>query len=87
MRTATCLHCGQPLHFTARIERANVSTTVSAAWRHAGDGVYMMHCPHCHWRGAPHPSPVRCPQCNSTSLRDDHHARPLLGTDSEDEVL
>jgi ribosomal protein S27E len=59
-----CHWCGEPLRFTAR------------GWVHAEGGMYVMRCPDCGWSGAPYPSPVRCPKCASSAVRDDHCALP-----------
>ena len=68
-----CHRCGEPVAFTAR------------GWVHQGGGAYVVRpdgrpsgrCADCGWRGAPYPSPARCPQCGSRELRDDHCAQPL----------
>ena len=65
-----CGHCRQPLRFTPR------------GWTHPEGGFYVMYCPDCGWRGAPYPSPVRCPRCDSLVLRDDHCALPVGGPPS-----
>ena len=60
-----CYWCGETLCFdTAR------------GWVHPQGGTYMMVCPDCGWRGAPWPSPVKCPACGSRNLRDDHCVLP-----------
>lgn len=63
-----CLYCGEVLHFDRM-----------RGWVHLQDGgTYMMYCPDCGWRGAPYPSPVRCPNCGSKGVRDDHCATPRM---------
>lgn len=62
---AACFYCDEVLTFV-----------VGKGWRHPEGGVYVMRCPECSWEGAPDPSPAVCPECGSTSLRDDHCALP-----------
>jgi|FLYL01.1.fsa_nt_gi ribosomal protein S27E len=59
-----CHWCGELLHFTTR------------GWVHQEGGTYVMRCPNCGWSGAPYPSPVRCPNCASAAVRDDHCVLP-----------
>jgi predicted RNA-binding Zn-ribbon protein involved in translation (DUF1610 family) len=61
-----CLYCGQQLVWRK-----------GRGWVHEEGGLYMMYCPDCGWKGAPYPSPVKCPKCGSKKLRDDHVARPV----------
>jgi hypothetical protein len=44
---------------------------------HPEGGLYMVVCPACGWKGAPYPSCLTCPKCESTTLRDDHAAYPV----------
>jgi hypothetical protein len=46
-------------------------------WLHPEGGRYMVYCSDCGWKGAPYPSPVICPNCDSKKLRDDHCAFPV----------
>jgi DNA-directed RNA polymerase subunit RPC12/RpoP len=61
-----CMYCGQTIKFEA-----------TRGWVHLEGGSYMMYCPDCGWKGAPYPSPLKCPECGSKNLRDDHIARPV----------
>ena len=61
-----CQHCGLPLKFLA-----------GRGWVHPAGGTYMMYCPDCGWKGAPYPSPTRCPICGSRNVRDDHCVSPV----------
>lgn len=46
-------------------------------WVHPEGGAYMMICPDCGWRGAPYPSPMDCPRCDSHNLRSEHCVYPV----------
>jgi rubredoxin len=59
-----CLYCQEPLTFDPR-----------RGWIHPEGGTYMSRCRICGWRGAPHPTPERCPRCGGEVL-DDHCVRP-----------
>jgi primosomal protein N' len=65
MAEVICRWCEQPLRFVT-----------GKGWVHQEGGIYAMYCPHCGWRGAPYPSPSRCPRCGSNQVRDDHCALP-----------
>lgn len=58
-----CVWCGGWLHWVR-----------GRGWVHEEGGLYVMWCPDCGWRGAPYPSPQRCPHCGSRQVRDDHCA-------------
>jgi len=61
-----CQGCGQTLtHSTVR------------GWMHPEGGMFMVICPACGWKAAPYPSPLTCPKCGNTELRDDHGAFPI----------
>jgi DNA-directed RNA polymerase subunit RPC12/RpoP len=61
-----CMVCGQRLVWHN-----------DRGWVHQEGGCYMMFCPDCGWKGAPYPSPIRCPACGSKKVRDAHVARPV----------
>jgi primosomal protein N' len=60
-----CTYCQESLIFVA-----------GRGYVHRDGGTYKMACPTCGWTGAPYPSPVRCPDCGSNTVRDDHCAQP-----------
>jgi hypothetical protein len=62
-----CVYCGDSLLFRR-----------GRGWHHTEGGTYMMQCPGCGWRGAPLPSPKKCPKCGCKRIRDDHCALPGL---------
>ena len=57
-----CFRCEEPVVWLPR------------GWVHSEGGASGMRYPQCGWRGAPYPSPVRCPRYGSRDVRDDHAA-------------
>lgn len=66
MAKAKCFWCGEELTFN-----------VNRGWVHPEGGSYMQRCKRCGWKGAPHPSPWKCPKCGSDDVVDDHAALPV----------
>lgn len=60
-----CRWCNQELCFDE-----------NRGWVHPEGGTYMMRCSRCGWKGAPYPSPVRCPAYGAETL-DDHCVFPV----------
>lgn len=61
-----CVWCGAPLRFEP-----------GRGWVHPEGGGYVVRCGRCGWKGAPHPSPRRCPRCGGP-VWDDHCALPRM---------
>lgn len=61
-----CWRCKEPLRWTAR------------GWVHSEGGLYVVRCDRCGWSGAPYPTPVQCPACGATAIRDMHCALPVV---------
>lgn len=59
-----CLWCGGPLYFVP-----------GRGWVHPQGSGYVVFCEECGWKGAPYPSPQRCPRCGG-KVKDDHCALP-----------
>jgi len=63
------------LTFTQAAALVGCSARTIRRW--AERGMFMVICPACGWKGAPYPSCLTCPKCDSTALRDDHAAFPV----------